>query len=207
MCALFSIQSMPSYITLKSAGRAGARSWGKLALHCEIYSIAQLRRIYDVHSLELCYDPEFVCDHSDDDPDAYHRPDLPDEHCDAVAEAPPRVWTVQSHPFDSGADLKSQLQTKFGEEWGLSATERGRDRYDCLLGWELLPAVLRENPSESVSLCGKGSPQAAVPFALRELRAAFCSLSAGLWFQCFPWSFFSAPPATHLQHHREQHCS
>ena len=38
------------------SARANARSWGKLALHCEIYSITQLRRIYDVYSLELHYD-------------------------------------------------------------------------------------------------------------------------------------------------------
>jgi hypothetical protein len=134
--------------------RASARSWGKLALHCEIYSVTQLRRIYDVHSLELRYDPEFVFDHPDDEPEAPQRQlDLGLEQCDAIAEAPPRILPVQSHPFDSGADLKRQLEASYGEEWGLAATatERGEDRYDCLLGWEILPAVLRENPSESVS--------------------------------------------------------
>ena len=165
---------MPSYTTETSWWPAGARSWGKLALHCQIYSIAQLRRIYDVHSLELCYDPEFVSDHSDDEAGAYHRPALPAEHCDAIAEAPPRVWTVQSHPFDSGADLKRQLQAAFGEEWGLSASERGRDRYDCLLGWELLPALLRENPSESVSRAAPARHKQ--PFCTERGFAAFvCS--------------------------------
>lgn len=152
------------------SARANARSWGKLALHCEIYSITQLRRIYDVHSLELHYDREFVLDHTDDEASTqrdlpYNLADPPLEQRDAVAEALPRIWPVQSHPFDSGADLKRQLQTSFGEEWGLLATERAQDRYDCLLGWELLPAVVRENPSESVSWTSE-------PFVLESISGS-----------------------------------
>ena len=58
---------------------------------------------------------------------------------DELAAVAPRVWEVESHPFDSGADLKRHLEKTHGEEWGLTGTSRqssgnrGTDRYDCLV--------------------------------------------------------------------------
>lgn len=134
------------------SARAKAQSWGKLALHCEIYSVTQLRRIYDVHKLELVYDPEFVFEQQEEDgPELGLELGPEPEQCNELAEPAPYVWYVHTHPFDSGADLKRQLQETNGEAWGLDCVERGFDRYDCRQGWELMPQILRENPSESVT--------------------------------------------------------
>jgi hypothetical protein len=151
--------------------RASARSWGKLALHCEIYSVTQLRRIYDVHTLELLYDPEFISaepePEPEPEPETELEPALEPERYGALVEAAPRVWPAASHPFDSGADLKRHLEEVYGDEWCLFDAERGLDRYDCRQGWELLPQELRENPSESVRRPPDRDRPSAVTVALR----------------------------------------
>ena len=112
----------------KRVGAGG--SWGKLALHCEVYSTAQLRRSYDVRAVRLAYDEEFHDMEDDDDGEA--EGDEASQHAgeggagaeaEAAAAARPedgalaardlREWVIASHPYDSGADLKRQLQQAY----------------------------------------------------------------------------------------------
>ena len=107
--------------------RAAQLGWGKLSLHCEIYSVPQLRAAYDVHAVVLHFEPEFRFDDDDEcseperEPEPEPEPEPEGGSSSALAEPPPREWPIDSHPFDSGADLKRHLQDAHGEEWGLSA--------------------------------------------------------------------------------------
>ena len=150
------------------AGKLKKGTWNKLALHCEIYEVAQLRRQYDVHTVRLQIERLTGEKHPD-----ITASSSSSSSSSSIAETPAaaelsacREWPVSCHPYDSAADLKRELQERYGAEWGLheapdgtaageyaEPVSRGLDRDGLIRGWELLPETMREQPGESEVLC------------------------------------------------------
>ena len=129
----------------------------KVALACELYSLEELQmdRFHDVYALCM----EFHKDEEDDEEDG----DINEFQCDgggdvgtANAVAVTSILPIHAHPEDSVSDLKRQLESEYGLEWGLLTTpssgasssandndndndnERRKDRDGLATGWELI---------------------------------------------------------------------
>eukprot|EP01047_Picozoa_sp_COSAG01_P026637 COSAG01_NODE_1723_length_9381_cov_23.828611_2_plen_177_part_00 len=147
-------------------------------------AVRELRQAYDVHTVRLCMDEGEggAASSAASSSAAAAAPASPsqsgagaavDTTAGSAVSPWRREWRVRCHPYDSGADLKRELQACFGAEWGLTTAaaarpeeegagrrpeaaarrQRGVDRDGLARGWELLPAVMREQPGESEVLC------------------------------------------------------
>jgi hypothetical protein len=145
-------------------------------------TVRELRQAYDVHTVRLCMDEgeggaasSAAAAAAPAQSGAGAGAATGMDTATGSAVSPWRgEWRVSCHPYDSGADLKRELQACFGAEWGLTTAagarpdergergagrpeearrQRGVDRDGLARGWELLPAVMREQPGESEVLC------------------------------------------------------
>lgn len=149
---------MGSDLALKARGSV----WTKLSFHCEVYSVRELRRVYDVHAVRLRMESaptnlDAAAQQSQLKGTTASAHDYELSSGDNIV-AWEREWEAECHPFDSGADLKRTLQEQYGDAWGLTkqgalAKERSADRDGLAKGWELLPAVPRAKPSDAEALC------------------------------------------------------
>jgi hypothetical protein len=106
----------------------------RVALACEMYTIAELRmdRLHDVHSLKL----KLVDDGMELGQSSNAKIAHPDAERASTDLSTHSLLEIEAHPNDSVSDFKRNLQSLFGTEWGLS--DRRSDRDGIATGWELV---------------------------------------------------------------------